>query len=346
MEERMRRTGKAPTMNDVAHLAGVTQATVSYVINNTVEISEAVKKRVLDAANELGYIPNVVARNLKMRKTNTIGIIVPDVMNNYYSEMIKYAEKITREQGYFTFICNTMHDGDIEDWYITALIQQKVAGVIICYGLTNRECYNKLFNYRIPFVDLDDETGANEAEAPCVLLNNIKGSFLVVQHFISLGIKDIAYISEPLYNLALKDRYEGYKRAMKEFGLPINNDMVFVSEDTREYEKIQLGYVAAKEILSKSRPSGIFAATDQIAFGVIKRLNEAKIRIPENVAVVGYDNVPFSSVVVPSLTTINQPVMTMCIQGAQMLFGAIKGEPETKKKIMLEPSIVIRESAP
>ena len=153
----MKKALKTPTMKDIARITGVTQATVSYAINDSEDISETVKKRVLDTADELGYIPNLVARNLKKRTTNTIGIVVPDVMNSYYNEMIKYNEKITRELDYFTFICNTMHDADIEDWYIISLIQQKVAGVIICYGLTNRECYKKLYKHNIPFVVIDDE---------------------------------------------------------------------------------------------------------------------------------------------------------------------------------------------
>ena len=337
---------RTPTMKDIARIAGVTQATVSYVINDSEDISETVKKRVLDTADELGYIPNLVARNLKKRTTNTIGIVVPDVMNSYYNEMIKYNEKITRELGYFTFICNTMHDAEIEDWYIISLIQQKVAGVIICYGLTNRGCYKKLYKHGIPFVAIDDEINEDDGEAPCVLLNNIKGSFLAVQHFISLGVKDIAYCSEPLYNMALRDRHEGFKRAMKEFGLPIKNDMVHIMKEDNEYEKIGLGYIATKEILAKGKPEGIFAATDQMAFGVIKRLNELKIRVPQDIAVIGYDNVPFSSVISPSLTTIDQPIMTMCIQGTDTLFKVIKREGDIKNKITLEPSIVIRQSAP
>ena len=342
----MKKALKTPTMKDIARITGVTQATVSYAINDSEDISESVKKRVLDTADELGYIPNLVARNLKKRTTNTIGIVVPDVMNSYYNEMIKYNEKITRELDYFTFICNTMHDADIEDWYIISLIQQKVAGVIICYGLTNRACYKKLYKHNIPFVAIDDEVSDEEGKAPCVLLNNIKGSFLVVQHFISLGIKNIAYCSEPLYNMALRDRYEGFKRAMEEFGLPIKNEMVYIAKEDNEYEKIELGYIATKEILAKGKPEGIFASTDQMAFGVIKRLNELKIKVPKDIAVIGYDNVPFSSVISPSLTTINQPIMTMCIQGTDTLFKVIRREEDIKKKITLEPSIVIRQSAP
>jgi DNA-binding LacI/PurR family transcriptional regulator len=337
---------KAPTMRDIAKMAGVTQATVSYVINDSEEISETVKKRVLDAAEELGYIPNAVARNLKKRTTNTIGIIVPDVMNSYYNEMIKYTEKIIREKGFFTFICNTMHDADVENWYIISLIQQKVAGVFICYGLTNRSCYEKLHQHSVPFVDIDDESDNVKWDSPCVLVNHRKGSFLAVQHFVSLGIKEIAYISEPLYNMALRDRYEGFLQAMKEFSLEVNSDIIYIAKKDNEYEKIQLGYVATREIFSRAKPKGIFAATDQIAFGVLKRLNEMKVKIPQEIAVIGYDNVPFSSVISPSLTTINQPIRTMCIQGTSTLFKAVRREQDIKKKITLEPSIIIRESAP
>jgi len=236
----LKKISKTPTMKDIASIAGVTQATVSYVINGSEDISEAVRKKILDTAEELGYIPNLVARNLKKRKTNTIGIIVPDVLNSYYGEMIKYNEQITRENGYFTFISNTMHDSEIEDWYIIALIQQKVAGVIICYGLTNRVCYKKLQKHNIPFVVIDDEINESDLEIPCILVNNIKGSNLVVRHFISSGIKDIAYCSEPLYNTALRERYEGFKRAMEESGLTINNNMVYIAKENNEYEKIEL----------------------------------------------------------------------------------------------------------
>ena len=146
--------------------------------------------------------------------------------------------------------------------------------------------------------------------------------------------------------MALRDRYEGFKRAMKEFGLTIKDEMVYIAKEDNEHEKIEIGYIATKEILAKSRPKGIFASTDQMAFGVIKRLNELKIRVPQDIAVIGYDNVPFSSVISPSLTTINQPIMTMCIQGTDTLFKVIRREEDIKKKITLEPSIVIRQSAP
>ena len=337
---------KPPTMNDVATAAGVSQATVSYVLNNTCEISEPVKKRVQEAAEQLGYIRNGVARSLKMKRGTTIGIIVPDVANSFYSEVIKHTEKIIREQGYFSFICNTMRDPDIEDWYITSLIEQKAAGVIVSYGLVNQKAINKFKAYNIPFIVLDDDPQIVDPEAPCVLVNNIKGSYLAVQHFVSLGISEIAFCSEMIYNNTLKDRYEGFLRAVDEFGIREKMQHVSIASDIDQQDKIALGYDAAREIMSKSEPRGIFAASDEMAIGIMKYLAEYRYKVPRDIAVIGYDNVPLSGLVSPTLTTINQPVLTMSIQGTGMLLGMIAGREQTGKKMVLEPSIIIRESAP
>jgi LacI family transcriptional regulator len=337
---------KPPTMNDVAKIAGVSQATVSYVLNNTCEISEPVKKRVLEAADQLGYIRNGVARSLKTKKANTIGIIVPDVTNTFYSEMTKHTEHIIREQGYFSFICNTSRDPDIEDWYITSLIEQKVAGVIVCYGLVNQKAINKFIVYNIPFVVLDAEPREISREVPCVLVNNIKGSYLAVQHFVSLGISKIAFCSEMIYNNTLKDRYDGFIKAMEQFGIKDQMQHICIDGNIDQQDKIALGYSAAEEIMARSNPEGIFAASDEMAIGTMKFLLEHRYKIPQDVAVIGYDNVPMSALIAPSLTTINQPVLTMSIQGTGMLFNLIAGKEHVSRRIVLEPSIIIRESAP
>ncbi len=342
-----KKTERPPTMNDVARASGVTQATVSYVLNNNGDISEPVKQRVKDAAEQLGYIRNNVARNLKLRTANTVGIIVPDVTNSYYSEIIKYTEKIIRESGYFAFICITMHNPQIEDWYTTSLIEQKVAGVIVCYGLANVETLRKFVTYNVPFVVLDDDAQGHNIDAPCVLVNNIKGSFLAVQQFVSLGISKIAFCSEMTYNLALRDRHMGFILAIKAFSLEDQLQHVYIAgEDIDQNDKIMLGYIAAEEILAKSKPEGIFAVNDEMAIGVMKKITELGLRIPQDIAVIGYDNVPMASIVTPALTTVNQPLMTMCIQGTNILRELMHGEDQMKRRIMLEPSIIVRETAP
>jgi DNA-binding LacI/PurR family transcriptional regulator len=317
------------------------------VLNNSGDISEPVKQRVKEAAEQLGYIRNSVARNLKLRTANTIGIIVPDVTNSYYSEIIKYTEKIIRESGYFAFICITTHNPQIEDWYTTSLIEQKVAGVVVCYGLSNADVLRKFLTYNVPFVVLDDDAQGNNIDAACVLVNNIKGSFLAVQQFVSLGISKIAFCSETTYNLALRDRYMGFVLAIKAFSLESQLQHVYIAgEEVDQNDKIMLGYHAAEEIFAKSNPEGIFAVNDEMAIGVMKKVNEMGLRIPQDVAIIGYDNVPLSSVITPALTTINQPLKTMCIQGTNILRDLMHGEDHLKHRIMLEPSIIVRETAP
>ncbi len=331
-------------MQDIAKVAGVTQATVSYVLNDRGEVSEPVRQRVLDTADQLGYIPNLVARNFRMSKSNTVGLIVPDVTNSYYNEMIKHTESIARQHGYFFFVCSALHDPQLEDWYITSLIQNKAAGVVIGYGLTNRECIQKLDRYNVPYVVLDDDLNEAATDTVCVLMNNVKGSFLAVQHFVSLGVSEIAYITEPLYNLALRHRMEGFTKAMEEFHL--HCPTVYIAESTGEYDKIRQGYIGAGEVLTQGKPRGIFVSTDQMALGVLKKLYELRVRVPADIAVIGYDDIPVASIVRPTLTTISQPVQTMCILGSKMLLGMIDGENEAVHKMVLEPSIVVRESAP
>jgi LacI family transcriptional regulator len=223
-------------------------------------------------------------------------------------------------------------------------VQNKVAGVIVAYGLTNRDALRKLQRHEVPFVVLDDELEAAYADMTCILMNNIKGSLLAVQHFVSLGVSSIAYVTEPLYNLALRHRLEGFQQAISQFGLHCPS--VYIAEDAGGYDKITQGYLAAGRVLDESKPRGIFVSTDQMALGVLKKLHELHVRIPSEIAVIGYDDIPVASIVRPSLTTISQPVQTMCILGSKVLLGLIDGEQEPGRKLVLEPSIVVRESAP
>ncbi|MGI6113131.1 MAG: LacI family DNA-binding transcriptional regulator [Mahellales bacterium] len=334
---------KLPTMWDVARLAGVTQATVSHVINGTASISKEVKKRVMDAIDELGYVPNAAARSLKQNKTNTIGLIIPDVHSGFFSQMAKSVEENARKYGYITFLCNTSYHPQLEEFYINNLIQQHVAGIIIGYGLMDQNVCNKVLKARIPLVILDSCLEVDDYQVPSVEVDNIKGSWLAVEHLYNMGIREIGFISEPLFNNTLKLRYEGYIKAMETFGCTLNKYSINIQ--TKEYDKIEMGYESVDNILMRGKPRAIFVSADQLAFGSIKRLLELKIRIPDDVAIVGYDDVPLSTVITPRLTTIRQPVDQMGKRGFQMLKKLIDGGKITNKRMILIPSLVVRESA-
>ncbi|HHU64009.1 MAG TPA: LacI family transcriptional regulator [Clostridiales bacterium] len=334
---------KLPTMWDVARLAGVTQATVSHVINGTASISQEVKKRVSEAIDELGYVPNAAARSLKQNKTYTIGLIVPDVHSGFYSQMAKAVEESAREHGYITFLCNTSYHPQLEDYYINNLIQQQVAGIILGYGLVDQKVCNKVLNARIPLLMLDSSLKIGDWQVPSVEVDNLKGSWLAVEYLYNMGIKEIGYISEPLYNNTLKLRYEGYVKAMENLGCTINKD--FIDIHAKEYDKIKMGYESVDKILAQGKPRAIFVSADQLAFGAIKRLTELKIKIPEDIAIVGYDDIPLSTVVTPRLTTIFQPIDQMGKMGFEMLKKLIDGTKIPNKKVVLDPKLVVRESA-
>lgn len=335
---------KLPTMWDVAKLAGVTQATVSHVINGTAPISEKVRTRVINAIEELGYVPNAVARSLKQNKTNTLGLLIPDVHSGYYSEMTKAVEENARKKGYITFLCNTSYDQQLEELYINNLLQQHVAGIILGYGLLNEKALFKIRNSRTPVLIIDGSGKFGKYHIPSVEVDNLKGSKLVVEYLHSIGItQDIGFISEPLQHSALQRRFEGFKRSLESFNCPINYD--FFSIEDKQYDKIQMGYKAVERILKKGRPRAIFVTSDQVALGVIKRLKELNIKIPEEVAVIGYDDVPLATVITPRLTTISQPIYSMAQQGVKMILEIIEGKTIENDRIILQPTLVVRESA-
>lgn len=329
------------TMKDVAKIAGVTQATVSYVINDTASVSEEVKKRVFKAIDELEYVPNALAKSLKENKTNTIGLIIPDINNGYYAEMVKNVEKDLRIKGYIIYLCNTSYDPNLEFTYIMTLIKQKVAGIIIGYGLVNKSIYNSIQIYKINFVVIDDKVEVKNKLIPCVEIDNIKGSLLAVQHLNSIGAKKICFASEPLFNRALKLRYEGFENAIKKFGYNMEDVQVYV--ENKEYDKIEMGYnIGSKIILDNV--DAVFSSTDNLAFGIIKRLQEYGYRLPDDINIIGYDDVPFCRYISPTLTTISQPVDKMVEEGTKILDNLIKGEEIKKRYQLMEPSLIIRES--
>ncbi|MCL6087364.1 MAG: LacI family transcriptional regulator [Actinobacteria bacterium] len=333
---------KQATMKDVAKLAGVSQPTVSHFINGTAPVSHTVAEKMQKAIKELGYMPNALARNLKQERTNTIGLIIPDIDNGYYTEITKNVEKNLREHGFITFLCNTFYDERLEKLYINSLIQQKVAGIVIGYGLIGKKAYEDVCKFEIPAILMDDKVEDDELNIPSVEVNNFTGSKLAVEHLYNIGAKKICYASEPLFNRTSNLRFEGFKKAMKEFGYGENDS--FICIENNQYNKIEMGYNIGAQILLNNNIDAVFASSDQLAFGIIQRLKEHNVSIPDEIAIVGYDDIQLSKLVTPMLTTVSQPKYFMAKKGVEILLKMINGEPLTKKLFLLEPSLIIRES--
>jgi len=335
------KSSKKAKMVDVAKLAGVSQATVSHVINESAPISEDVTKRVNKVIKELDYVPNALARWLKQKKTNTIGLLIPDIDSGYYAEMTKGVEKTLRKHGFITFLCNTFYDSELEKLYIKTLIQQSVEGIIIGYGLVNKKIYKEIFNLGIHLVILDSREEVEGVQISSVEVDNINGSLLAVKHIYDIGAKKICFASEPLFNRSLKLRYEGFQKAIQKYGYKDNDVALYI--ENNQYNKIEMGYNIGSQILLNSNVDAVFASSDNLAFGIIKRFRERGVNIPDDIAIIGYDNIPLCKLVTPTLTTISQPKKLIAKKGVEMLLDAINGD-SSNSYFMIEPSLIIRES--
>ena len=305
-----------PTMKDVARRAGVSQPTVSNYINGTGKVSENTADNIRAAIKELGYIPNALAKALKQKTSNTVGLIIPDIDSGFYAEIAKNIELNLRESGFLTYFCNTFYNDELERLYSSALMQQNVAGIILGYGLVDQSIYQQILNMNIPLVIIDGRPEVDAITIPSVEIDNTKGSMLAVEHLYRVGARKICFASEPLSHRALKLRFDGFRTAMEKYGYLMDEDVVFI--ENVEYNKIEMGYNLGARIMLNSSIDAIYASSDTLAIGIMQRLREYDVKIPDDMVIIGYDDIPISKLVTPSLTTIMQPKYQMAEKGAEI----------------------------
>lgn len=328
-----------PTMKDVAKLARVSQPTVSYVINGTANISPEVSARVHAAIKKLKYQPNVYAQNLKSKTTKTIGLLLPDISNTYYATIAAGVEKQLRKEGYVIFLACSNHKPDIEELYINNFIRYNVAGIIITYSLADISLYGAIRSHSIPLVILDSNSA--DPTIPEVQVCNEEGGRLATQYLIDLGYRKIALASEPLEKFPLILRINGYKIALENNQISFSDDRVFIAED-QSYDIFSMGYQIG-DLIIHSNVDSVFATSDQLAFGIIKKLKENNVRIPNDIALIGYDDVFTSRIISPALTTVSQQMEQTAIKGVSLLINIINGVTQDIH-VLLTPSLVIRET--
>ncbi len=329
---------KSYTMKDIARIAGVTQPTVSHVINGTASISKEVCERVNQVIRELNYRPNALAKGLKTNKTNIVGLMVPDVGNGYYAMVARNVESMLVKLGYAVFLVCTEYDQAMEESYLDNLLQYNVEGIIIAYQLTNRVPVDKLIRMNKPFVTLDDELWTHPESS--VRINHFDGGYEATCYLLKNGRRKVAFVSEPLVQEAIKNRLAGYEKAHEDMGIPVDKKRIITAENV--YDKFKMGYELGRSIAKKDL-DGIFAASDVIAFGVMRALSEAGKKVPEDIALIGYDDVPMAKVATPALSTVAQPVSKMAEIGVLKLVALMQDEPEEKKR-KLKPKLIIRET--
>ncbi len=331
----------AVTLDDVARLAGISRATVSYVINNGPRpVSDETRQRVEDAIKTLGYQPNAVARNLRLQKTNTIGLVVPDTHNPYFSEVARGIEEVAFDHGYTVFLCHTGYDLNREYEYVNILNMQRVAGVIWVPGTADCSSFDRLKIFGVNTVVIDRLVPGRDV--PAILADNFRGGYLAAEHLLHLDHKKIGYISRPITLSHSHGRLEGYRKALQDHGIEFNSSIV---TSPRGFTLMD-GYEAAKHLLQTNTGiTAICTYNDIMAIGAIRYCIETGYHVPEDISIVGFDDIDEAAFTCPSLTTIHLPKYEMGQMGARMLFSLIeKKEIDANLLKPLDVFLTIRES--
>ncbi|GAA0892813.1 LacI family DNA-binding transcriptional regulator [Fulvivirga kasyanovii] len=333
------------TIHDIASFLNITASTVSRALNNNPRISENTRKAVLKAAKQLNYQPNNIAAALRNGKSNLIGVIVPTADRAFFASVVRGIEEVANELDYKIIICQSYDDYNKEIQTVEALANARVDGVIASIGkeTLNFEHYNALLNKGIPIVLFDrttDQLAVNQ-----VMIDDYEGAYEAVSHLISEGCKRIAHFTSPIKISIYKERLRGYTDALKDHGVPFDQDLVLESnlqlEDGRQ-SMLQL--LELREI-----PDAIFSASDYGAMGAMQVLKEKNIKIPQQVALVGFANEPFTSFTDPTLTTVDQLSLTMGHVTGKLFFDQLnsqdKNGPQRMQKTILKPKLIVRQSS-
>ncbi|HCG6641337.1 substrate-binding domain-containing protein [Vibrio parahaemolyticus] len=328
------------TMKDIAKLAGVSTSTVSHVINKTRFVSEEISERVNNAAKELNYYaPSALARSLKVNRTKTIGMLVTTSTNPFFGEVVKGVERSCYHKGYSLILCNTEGDNERMRQSINTLLQKRVDGLILMCSSLEGERIDVFERYPdIPVVVMD--WGPMLFTSDKIQDNSLRGGYLAAKYLIDCGHTEIGCITGPLIKHQAQMRYEGYKRAMNEAGLEFNANWIIESDFECEG-----GYQAFKKMAERGTlPSSIFVSNDMMAMGVINAANELGIKVPDDLSIIGYDDIHIAKFMSPALTTIHQPKYRLGQAAVETLVRRLDDKSNEAQVVQLEPTLVIRNS--
>lgn len=327
------------TMKDIARLAGVSTSTVSHVINKSRFVSDEIAERVNNAAQQLNYAPSALARSLKMNRTKTIGMLVTTSTNPFFGEVVKGVERSCYHQGYNLILCNTEGDNQRMKASINTLLQKRVDGLLLMCSTLEGERLDVFDRYPdIPIVVMD--WGPILFASDKIQDNSLQGGYIAAKHLIECGHKEIGCITGPLIRHQAQMRYEGYKRALAEAGIAINPDWIVESDFECEG-----GYQAFEKLYQRGKlPSALFVSNDMMAMGVIQAASQRGLRVPDDLSLIGYDDVHIAKFMTPALTTIHQPKYRLGKAAIDTLLYRLENPDTTAQVVQLEPTLVVRNS--
>ena len=327
-----------PTIRDVARVAGVSKSTVSRVLNADPNVAEETRSAVFAAIKEIGYSRNALARGLNTRKTGTIGLIISDITNPFHAEVARGVEDLASDFDSNVILCNTDGRPKKEAAYIDLLVEKRVDGIIFTSVKAGESDMTVLRSKQIPFVFAGRTLP--DVEADSVVVDNVLGGFQAATHLVRLGHQRIAYLAGPSHVSASMDRYEGYCQALRRAGIEPDPELVAEGDFKQEG-----GYRAMSALLDRALGvTAVFAANDYMAMGALEAIYERGLRVPEDIAVVGFDDIPFARLHLVQLTTVAQPKYDIGAIAARMLFERIDGKvgDEPARRVVLPPRLVVR----
>ena len=327
------------TIREVAQLAGVSPSTVSHVINGTRFVSADARGRVRAAMEQLDYRPNALARSLRRGETLTLGMILPDSANPFFAEVGHHIEQAAFEAGYNVVLCNTEGDLEKERLYVDLLLEKQVDGIIFVAAGDRSESVAALIQTGVPLVIVDRDL--KDVPADTVLTDNLQGGYLGTRHLIGAGHERIACITGPSHLTPSADRVTGYRRALAEAGIPVDESLL-----VRGDFHAQSGELAALQLLTGPHPpSAILACNDMMAIGVLHAAATLGLRVPADLAVIGYDDIELASFAVPSLTTVAQPKEQMAETALRWIVERTQDSAGEARRLVLPVTLIERDSS-
>lgn len=329
------------TIREVAVLAGVSTATVSHVLNNTVRVSPKLRERVLRVVHNLNYQPNHLARSLRTKQSHTVGMIIGNITNPFFPAEVRGVEDVLRREGFTLIVGNSDYDVGREEEYYRTFSAKRVDGLVLVLIPTEPPEYLRRHNFQAtPVVYIDHLLRGVEGDA--VLIDNVRGSYRGVAHLIERGHRRIGVITGTMKTLMAPRRLRGYELALKNHGVPLIQELIREGH----YDE-QSGYERTKELLSLApRPTAIFVCNGLMTMGCLRAIMEAGLRCPEEIALVSFDDLDWFKLMRPSITAVVNPAYELGSAAAEMLVNrmikGVEGPPLHRK---LATKLIVRESS-
>ena len=330
------------TILDVARLANVSKTSVSRYLNgqNAGHMTDETKERIESAIRQLEYQPNSIARSLKQKSTNVIGLVVNDMSNLFFLEMMRGVETELKNSGYNLLICNSDNNIQMELECLKMLEKRQIDGVILI-GMNMPSSHIEKLQSDIPMVLLERDAGNTNLDS--VKIDNRVGAYAAVRHLIQKGHARIAHIQGPVISAMAMERYDSYQECLREHGIQVPSDYVVQGN-----YKLDSGYAGMKQLMElQEPPTAVFCANDYMAMGALRYLIEHNYKVPQDVALVGYDDIMVAKMVTPSLTTVRQPVLELARTAAQLLLRRIADKDDANyvgQSVVMKSKLIVRSS--